>query len=101
MEVKVMCMTKTNLLKNLERLEELKKNIAVLDKEKKSIEDMLKKNMEDQGKYIYEAGPYKVTYNEVTQNKLDQKALKEGEPEIYNKYLKESSYRKLLVGLIN
>jgi len=95
-----MCMTKTNLLKNLERLEELKKQVAVLEKEKKAIEDMLKKNMEAEKKYIYEAGPYKVTYNEVKQTKLDQKALKEGDLEVYNKYLKETSYRKFLVSLI-
>lgn len=95
-----MCMTKTNLLKNLERLEDVKKQLATLEKEKKQIEEMIKKNMESEQKYIYEAGPYKVTYNEVVQNKLDQKKLKEEEPEIYNKYLKETSYRRLLVGLI-
>ncbi len=95
-----MCMTKVNLLKNLERLEELKKQVAVLEKEKKAIEDMLKKNMEAEKKYVYEAGPYRVTYNEVKQTKLDQKALKEGDLDVYNKYLKETSYRSLRVGLI-
>ena len=93
-------MTKVNLLKNLERLEELKKQVAVLEKEKKAIEDMLKKNMEAEKKYVYEAGPYRVTYNEVKQTKLDQKALKEGDLDVYNKYLKETSYRSLRVGLI-
>lgn len=79
----------------LKRREEL---VALMDKmesEKRQIEQELKMYMGDAEKA--ENQLFRVTWSAVISNRLDTKALQEQEPEIYQKYLKQTNSRRFTV----
>lgn len=50
-----------------------------------------------QNKEIYIEGVYKATNKPITQKRLDSKAIEREEPEIYQKYIKESRYNRFTI----
>lgn len=80
----------------IDRLNEVKDLIKDLEKEKKGIENRLKQQLGDFTTGITSKGAI-VTWKPVTSSRIDTKALKENEPEIYSRYLKETTSRRLTV----
>lgn len=85
----------TGFNEKLERRQELISVIERMDKEKKQIEQELKIYLGDAE--VAENEHYRVSWKPVQSSRLDEKRLKEEEPEIYEKYKKEVSSRRLLV----
>jgi predicted phage-related endonuclease len=62
-----------------------------------SVGDELKAAMLEMQETKIIAGPFKITYNEVSRTDIDKKRLEAEQEAIYNSYLKKSSYMRLLV----
>lgn len=78
-----------------EKYESVNKQLEELKAEKEGLANQLKQVLgENETGYIHD---YKVSWSKVTQNRLDQKRLKEEQPDIYDEYRRESSYRKLQI----
>lgn len=76
----------------LDRLVELKRIISEFEREKKEIENELKNELKE-ATYGFVPG-YRVEWKQVTSNRVDTKKLKSEFPNIYEKVLKTSSYRR-------
>lgn len=85
----------TGFNEKLERRQELISVIEHMDREKKQIEQELKIYLGDAE--AAENEHYRVSWKSVRSNRLDEKRLKDEEPEIYEKYRKEVLSRRLLV----
>ena len=79
----------------LKRREELVVIMDKLEMEKRQIEQELKMYMGDAEKA--ENQLFRVSWKAVISNRLDTKALQEQEPEVYEKYLKQTSSRRFTV----
>lgn len=79
----------------LQRREELVGLLDKLETEKRQIEQEIKMYMGDAEKA--ENHLFRVSWKEVNSNRLDTKALQEQEPEVYQKYLKQTSSRRFTV----
>src|SRR5690606_11197430 len=74
---------------------ELKRIISEFESEKKEIDNELKNELKEA---TYGFGPgYRVEWKQVTSNRVDTKKLKSEFPNIYEKVLKTSSYRRFEV----
>src|SRR5690606_15244057 len=76
----------------IEQLESIKANIKLLEERKNECENKLKQLLGE-----HEAGRIDdvvVTWKNVTSNRIDTNRLKKEKPEIYEQYLKSSSYRR-------
>jgi len=62
-----------------------------------SIADELKNLMSDTGQEKMIVGEYKLSYTAVSRKDIDKKALANDYSDIYNAYLRETSYRRFLV----
>ena len=78
----------------LNRLAELKREIDVLDGEKKGIENLLKEQLGEAPEG--QSDGYKVTWKNRSSVRLDTKALKADLPEVYAQYAKTSTTRTFL-----
>ncbi len=79
----------------LKRLEELKIQIKLLDKEKKVIENNIKLAI---GEAEYgDCEGWKIRYRSSERNSLDGKALKKDSPELWEKYSRTTTTRTLLI----
>lgn len=85
----------TGFNEKLERRQELISVIEHMDREKKQIEQELKIYLGDAE--AAENEHYRVSWKSIRSNRLDEKRLKDEEPEIYEKYRKEVLSRRLLV----
>ena len=84
----------SRFLTQLNRLAELKREIDVLDGEKKGIENLLKEQLGEAPEGICDG--YKVTWKNRSSVRLDTKALKTDLPEVYAQYAKTSTTRTFL-----
>ena len=85
----------TGFNKKLERRQELSELIGRMDMEKKKIEQELKLYLGENERAENEQ--FMVSWKSVQSNRLDEKRLKEEEPEIYEKYKKSVSSRRFTV----
>lgn len=79
----------------LQRREELVKLLDKLETEKKQIEQEVKLYLGDAEKA--ESDVYRVSWKALISSRLDTKALQEQEPQIYQKYLKQTCSRRFTV----
>lgn len=79
----------------LQRRDELVKLLDKLETEKKLIEQEVKLYLGDAEKA--ESDAYHVSWKALVSSRLDTKALQEQEPQIYQKYLKQTSSRRFTV----
>ena len=79
----------------LERRQELIAVMERMDREKKQIEQELKLYLGDAEQAENEH--YRVSWKAVSSSRLDEKRLKEEEPEIYEKYKRQVSSRRFLI----
>lgn len=89
-----MCMKNSDLEKKAERYLELKKMIDELAYEQDELKAAMVKELQVRGKESVKVGPYTITNKPITQSRLDSKALKEAQPDVYAAYLNESSYAR-------
>lgn len=85
----------TGFNEKLERRQELAELIGRMDMEKKKIEQELKLYLGENERAENEQ--FMVSWKSVQSNRLDEKRLKEEEPEIYEKYKKSVSSRRFTV----
>lgn len=85
----------TGFNEKLERRQELSELIGRMDMEKKKIEQELKLYLGENERAENEQ--FMVSWKSVQSNRLDEKRLKEEEPEIYEKYKKSVSSRRFTV----
>lgn len=85
----------TGFNEKLERRQELSELIGRMDMEKKKIEQELKLYLGENERGENEQ--FMVSWKSVQSNRLDEKRLKEEEPEIYEKYKKSVSSRRFTV----
>ena len=81
----------------LQRREELIQMINYLDSEKKVIDGELKDYLNDAGASAAENNNYRILFREVCSSRLDATRLKGELPTIYEKYLKGTTSRRLVV----
>lgn len=87
-----MC-TATEINANVKELQELRKMQAELDAEITVIEDILKQHMHDTGIYEINALTGKVTWFESTSKRFDSTAMKKELPDLYARFIKETTTR--------
>ena len=85
----------TGFDEKLQRRQELLAVIERMDTEKKQIEQELKLYLGEAE--LAENEHYRVSWKTVSSNRLDEKRLKEEQPEIYEKYRKETMSRRFLI----
>lgn len=90
-------MTREEIAKKVSELRELMRMADELSAEIEALKDDLKAEMNDGNGYELKGTDYKVTYHEVSQTKIDSKALKKDLPDVAAKYSKTSSYRRFLL----
>lgn len=76
----------------IQKVIDLKEKIKELEKDEKTIEQEIQLEMKDAE--IGTANGYKVNWKSITSNRIDNKKLQKEKPDIYQAYLKPSSYRK-------
>jgi putative phage-type endonuclease len=79
----------------LQRLDEIRKLINKLDKEKKQLEQEIQLEMGENEIAII--GDRKITWKTIHSNRFDSKRFKQDYPDIYEKYIKNNSYRKFQI----
>lgn len=90
-------MTAEKMTETVHNLRELMRMREELDAEIEAAQDAIKAEMTETGEYEKRGTDWKCTWNEVTQNKLDGKALRAALPEIAEQFTKKSTYRRFLV----
>lgn len=80
--------------REMSQLSRVKAELAELDKEKESLEQKLKEALGEAARGEY--GLYTVSYKNTTTTRLDGKKLKTEQPEIYERYARESTSRRFL-----
>ncbi|MBA2214176.1 YqaJ viral recombinase family protein [Sellimonas intestinalis] len=85
----------TGFDEKLRRRQELLAIMERMDTEKKQIEQELKLYLGEAE--LAENEHYRVSWKSVSSNRLDEKRLKEEEPEIYEKYKKETVSRRFMI----
>ncbi len=71
--------------------------IEEMEAVKDSIGDKLKAYMTETEQTKAIVGQYKLSFTNVTRSDIDKKQLQAEHPEVYNAYLKETSYKRFLV----
>ncbi len=79
----------------LQRREELVDLIDKLEQEKSSIDQRIQMELQDAG--YGTAGDYRVSWLNTTSKRLDTKLFRAENPEMYDRYAKESSCRRFVV----
>lgn len=79
----------------LERRTEIDELVKKLEKEKASIDQKIKLEMQDAAHAVTEG--YKVSWSDYAQSRLDTKKLKEEKPDIYEEYCKTTNGRRFVV----
>lgn len=79
----------------LDALEVILEEIKVLETQKKEYENQLKLKLESATEA--HSPRHKLTYKTITSNRIDSKKLKEEAPDVYEKYTKYSSSRRLII----
>lgn len=77
------------------RIDEIKELMSKLEEEKKQIEQEIQIEMGENEVALI--GDRKVTWKSVTSNRFDSKKFAKDHPELYKKYVKQSSYRRFQI----
>ena len=90
-------MTKKEMQKKVEELQELKRMRDELDSEVSAIEDEIKESMKKDNVDEVIAGPFKVTYKTVNGTKFDSRTFDNDHPGLREKYTHPNPYRSLRI----
>lgn len=90
-------MTNKNMEKIITELKEYKLMKEDVESHIKELEDALKSEMETRQIDVLSVGIHKLTYKTITQKKFDSKALRAVNEDVYNSFLKQSSYKRFTV----
>lgn len=88
-------MSTHELQSKVKELRELKRMREELNAEITAIEDAIKAEMQDTTEVI--AGEYKIRWTPVTSFRLDSKALKAALPDVYTRFMKETTCRRFSI----
>lgn len=87
----------TGFNEQLERRQELQELIDKLDKEKNTIDQKIKLFLGEQDAEIAENDRFRVSWKNINSNRLDEKKLKEEQPDVYDKYVRVVQSRRFTV----
>ena len=90
-------MTIEELIKVIERRNELKAAQKRMDEEVNLIEEQIKNYMDESGEEKVLAGHYSVFYKDVVKNSFDSKAFKNDHMDLYEQYTTASIYKPLKI----
>lgn len=87
------------LINTVAKIKELKQKIEELEKEKTVYEDFIKDEMikQETDTLVLGGGVFKVTWKEVTSDKFDSTSFKKEHNDLYEQYVKTSSYKRFTV----
>ena len=87
------------LINTVAKIKELKQKMEDLKKEIAIHEDLIKDEMTKQGTdtLVLGGGVFKVTWTEVSSDKFDSTAFKKEHSDLYEQYVKTSSYKRFTV----
>lgn len=85
----------SNFILKLNRLDEIKELLKRLEQEKKEIEQQIQLEMGENETALI--GDRKITWKSVDSNRFDSKKFAKDHPDLYEKYIKTSSYRKFQI----
>ena len=88
-------MSITEITAKVTEYQELKRMLEEIEAEMTALQDEIKAHMGDSE--LLMAGPYKVTYKNVTSSRVDTTALKKALPDIAAKYTKTTTTRRFEV----
>lgn len=97
--MEVMNEKELELINAVAKIKKLKQQIDDLEKEKSILEDLIKDEMtkQDTDTLILGDGVFKVTWKEVSSDKFDSAAFKKEHNDLYEQYVKTSSYKRFAV----
>lgn len=87
-------MSAIELAAKVQELRELRRMADELAAEIDGLQDAIKQHMDAAGVDTLAGLDYKITYKAVTSSRLDSKALKADQPELYAKYTKQTTARR-------
>lgn len=90
-------MSRNELLKKIELLNEYEAMLEEVKAECESLKDEIKGFMLEQGAEEYECGCYIVRYSSVLSNRLDTSALKKAMPDVYRQYTKQVTSKRFCI----
>ena len=88
-------MSITEITAKVTEYQELKRMLEEIEAEMTALQDEIKAHMGDSE--LRMAGPYKVTYKNVTSSRVDTTALKKALPDIAAQYTKTTTTRRFTV----
>jgi len=88
-------MSITEITAKVTEYQELKRMLEEIEAEMTALQDEIKAHMGDSE--LLMAGPYKVTYKNVTSSRVDTTALKKALPDIAAQYTKTTTTRRFTV----
>ena len=87
-------MSANEIAAKVQELRELRRMADELAAEIDSLQDAIKQHMDAAGVDTLAGLDYKITYKAVTSSRLDSKALKADQPDLYAKYTKQTTARR-------
>lgn len=92
-----MCISKIELNSKVKELRQYKRILeetgAIIDQ----LETEIKNYMDEEHADTLTGDDYKITWKEYLKNSFDSKSFKADQPEIYNRYVIKTSYKKFLL----
>ena len=88
-------MSITEITAKVTEYQELKRMLEEIEAEMTALQDEIKAHMGDSELLV--AGPYKVTYKNVTSSRVDTTALKKALPDIAAQYTKTTTTRRFTI----
>ena len=87
-------MSANEIAAKVRELRELRRMADELSAEIDGLQDAIKQHMDAAGVGTLAGLDYKITYKTVTSSRLDSKALRADQPELYAKYTKQTTARR-------
>ena len=90
-------MTKTEMIKAAEEIQELTAFVEEIKAEIEAKQDLLKGEMTEQGVQVLDLDTYFVRWSPVISNRLDSTRMKKDLPDLYKSYLKAVESRRFTI----
>ncbi len=90
-------MTKTEMIKAAEEIQELTAFVEEIKAEIEAKQDLLKGEMTEQGVQVLDLDTYFVRWSPVISNRLDSTRMKKDLPDLYKSYLKAVESRRFVI----
>lgn len=87
-------MTDRQLNNRMKKLQELDAQIKQLTELADALKDEIKADLEEKNENEHNTGSFVIRWKLIQQRKLDNTALKQDLPDVYEKYSKDSSYMR-------